>query len=220
MIGTGVLLDCVPSRPQFGPARKTMTAHKPSLPIADTAIPIAGLTRIIGIDPGSQRTGIGIIDVDATGKSQHVFHTALNLLGNENFAERLKQIFDELSAIVSEYKPQEAAIERVFMARNPDSALKLGQARGAAICAVVHRGVGVSEYAAREVKQAVVGTGAGDKTQVQHMVGILLNLPGRLQADAADALAIALTHAHTRVSIQRFGIDFGQGRRSASRRRR
>ncbi|MEO5626538.1 MAG: crossover junction endodeoxyribonuclease RuvC [Dokdonella sp.] len=185
-----------------------MTAHK-------SFLPIPGTTRIIGIDPGSQRTGVGIIDVDATGKSMHVFHTALNLLGNENFAERLKQIFDELSVIISEYEPQEAAIERVFMARNPDSALKLGQARGAAICAVVNRGVGVTEYAAREVKQAVVGTGAGDKTQVQHMVGILLNLPGRLQADAADALAIALTHAHTRVSIQRIGIP-----RSAWRRRR
>ncbi|MEO7324641.1 MAG: crossover junction endodeoxyribonuclease RuvC [Dokdonella sp.] len=192
-----------------------MTAHTSFLPIADTRTPIPGSTRIIGIDPGSQRTGVGIIDVDATGKSQHVFHTALNLLGNENFAGRLKQIFDELSSIVSEYKPHEAAIERVFMARNPDSALKLGQARGAAICAVMNRGVGVSEYAAREVKQAVVGSGAGDKTQVQHMVCILLNLSGRLQADAADALAIALAHAHTRASVERVGIP-----RSAWRRRR
>jgi crossover junction endodeoxyribonuclease RuvC len=186
------------------------------VPVSAVTIPMsASSVRIIGIDPGSQRTGVGIIDVDALGKSHHVFHTALNLLGNENFAERLKQIFDQLSAIVVEYAPQEAAIERVFMARNPDSALKLGQARGAAICAVVNRGVGVTEYAAREVKQAVVGTGAGDKTQVQHMVGILLNLPGRLQADAADALAIALAHAHTRASVQRIGIP-----RSAWRRRR
>lgn len=178
------------------------------------------VVRILGIDPGSQRTGVGIIDVDADGRSRHVFHTALRLLGNEDFAARLKQIFDQLGAIVAEYEPQEAAIERVFMARNPDSALKLGQARGAAICAVVHRGLGVTEYAAREVKQAVVGTGAGDKTQVQHMVGILLNLHERLQADAADALAIALAHAHTRSSLQRIGFDFGQGRRSAWRRRR
>jgi crossover junction endodeoxyribonuclease RuvC len=169
--------------------------------------------RILGIDPGSQRTGVGIIDVDAAGKSRHVFHTALHLLGNDSFAERLKQIFDELSAIIVEYAPQEAAIERVFMARNPDSALKLGQARGAAICAIVNRGVGVTEYAAREVKQAVVGTGAGDKTQVQHMVGILLNLPDRLQADAADALAIAIAHAHTRASIQRIGIPRSAWRR-------
>ena len=173
------------------------------------------MTRILGVDPGSQRTGVGIIDVDEAGRSRHVFHTALNLLGHEHFAARLKQIFDELGAIVAEYAPHEAAIERVFMAKNPDSALKLGQARGAAICAVVQHGVGMTEYAAREVKQAVVGTGAGDKTQVQHMVGLLLNIPGRLQADAADALAIALAHAHTRASIQRVGIP-----RSAWRRRR
>lgn len=175
------------------------------------------MTRILGIDPGSQRTGVGIIDVDEKGQSRHVFHTALNLLGHEHFASRLKQIFDEVGAIVAEYSPQEVAIERVFMAKNPDSALKLGQARGAAICAIVHHGLGITEYAAREVKQAVVGTGAGDKTQVQHMVGILLNLPGRLQADAADALAIALAHAHTRSSVQRVGVDFGRGR-SRSRR--
>lgn len=171
--------------------------------------------RIIGIDPGSQRTGIGIIDVDGAGRSRHVFHTALNLLGNADFAARLKQIFFELSAIVVEYAPHEAAIERVFMARNPDSALKLGQARGAAICAIVQRDVGITEYAAREVKQAVVGTGSGDKAQVQHMVRILLNLSGPLQADCADALAIALAHAHTRATIQRIGIA-----RSAWRRRR
>jgi crossover junction endodeoxyribonuclease RuvC len=193
----------------------TPALNTASFPIPDSRLPIPGSVRIIGIDPGSQRTGVGIIDVDAAGKSSHVFHTALNLLGNDSFAARLKQIFDELSAIVAEYAPQEAAIERVFMARNPDSALKLGQARGAAICAVVHHGVDMTEYAAREVKQAVVGTGAGDKTQVQHMVGILLQLPGRLQADAADALAIALAHAHTRVSIARIGIP-----RSAWRRRR
>ena len=172
------------------------------------------MTRILGVDPGSQRTGVGIIDVDANGKSRHVFDTALKLLGNDDFAGRLKQIFDDLGAIIKEYAPQEAAIERVFMARNPDSALKLGQARGAAICAIMHGGIGVTEYAAREVKQAVVGTGAGDKAQVQHMVGILLNHPAKLQADAADALAIALTHAHTRSSLQRIGIP-----RSAWRRR-
>jgi crossover junction endodeoxyribonuclease RuvC len=193
----------------------TPALNTASFPIPDTRLPNPGSVRIIGIDPGSQRTGVGIIDVDVAGKSRHVFHAALNLLGNDSFAERLKQIFDQLGAIVAEYAPQEAAIERVFMARNPDSALKLGQARGAAICAVVHHGIGMTEYAAREVKQAVVGTGAGDKAQVQHMVGILLQLPGRLQADAADALAIALAHAHTRVSIARIGIP-----RSAWRRRR
>lgn len=172
--------------------------------------PISGsatTVRILGIDPGSQRTGIGIIEVDADGRARHVFNTALQLLGNDSFAARLKQIFDEISAIIVEYAPQEAAVERVFVARNnADSALKLGQARGAAICAIVCRGLTISEYAAREVKQSVVGTGSGDKTQVQHMVGVLLNLNGRLQADAADALAVALTHAHTRSSVARLGI--------------
>jgi crossover junction endodeoxyribonuclease RuvC len=164
------------------------------------------VVRIIGIDPGSQRTGVGIIDVDEAGRSRHVFDTALQLLANEDFPARLKQIFEEVSAIIADYAPQEAAVERVFMARNPDSALKLGQARGAAICAIVSRGLRISEYAAREVKLSIVGTGAGDKRQVQHMVGVLLNLGGPLQADAADALAIALTHAHTRASVQRIGV--------------
>ena len=171
------------------------------------------MTRILGIDPGSQRTGVGIIDADERGASRHVFHSALQLLDNETFPLRLKQIFDDVCALIAEHRPQEVAIEKVFMARNPDSALKLGQARGAAICALVSRGVGVHEYAAREVKQAVVGTGSGDKTQVQHMIGLLLQLSGKLQADAADALAIALAHAHTRSSLQRVGIPRGAWRR-------
>jgi crossover junction endodeoxyribonuclease RuvC len=173
------------------------------------------MTRILGIDPGSQRTGVGIIDSETDGTMRHVFHTALQLTANEQFPLRLKQIFDELAAIVDAHKPDEVAIERVFMAKNADSALKLGQARGAAICAVASRGLSVTEYAAKEVKQAVVGTGSGDKQQIQHMIAILLNLPGKLQADAADALAIALTHAHTRVSLARIGIP-----RTAWRRRR
>ncbi len=181
----------------------------------DALSPGARMTRILGIDPGSQRTGIGVIDVAADGRSRHVFHTALSLLGNDTFHLRLKQIFDEVSAIIDAHAPTEVAIERVFMARNPDSALKLGQARGAAICAVVCRGLALSEYAPKEIKQAVVGGGAADKSQVQHMVGVLLGVPGRLQADAADALAIALTHAHTRSSIERLGIP-----RTAWRRRR
>jgi crossover junction endodeoxyribonuclease RuvC len=173
------------------------------------------MTRLIGIDPGSQRTGVGVIDVDATGKLSHVFHGALAVAGEASFPLRLKRIFDELCAIIDTYQPVECAIERVFMARNPDSALKLGQARGAAICAVVSRGIAVHEFAATEVKQSVVGSGRGDKAQVQHMVGVLLGLKGPLQADAADALAIAVAHAHTRASLARVGIP-----RTAWRRRR
>lgn len=173
------------------------------------------MIRILGIDPGSQRTGIGIIDVSEDGRSRHVFHTAISLLGNDTFHLRLKQIFDEIGEIIDTHQPAEVAIERVFMAKNPDSALKLGQARGAAICAVVGKGLSLAEYAPKEIKQAVVGGGGAEKTQVQHMVGILLGVPGKLQADAADALAIALTHAHTRSSTERLGIP-----RTAWRRRR
>ncbi|MBR0346197.1 MAG: crossover junction endodeoxyribonuclease RuvC, partial [Rudaea sp.] len=158
----------------------------------ESAIPNPGSVRILGIDPGSQRTGVGIVDIDTGGRTTHVFHTALNLLDNDSFPLRLKQIFDELCAIVAEHRPDEVAIERVFMARNPDSALKLGHARGAAICAVVNRGLPVAEYSAKEIKQSVVGGGGAEKRQVQHMVSILLNIERKLQADAADALAVAL----------------------------
>ena len=174
----------------------------------------APTTRILGIDPGSQRTGVGIIDVDAGGRVAHVHHIALHLLGADSFPSRLKLLLDGLGAAIEQFRPDEVAIEKVFMARNPDSALKLGQARGAAICSVVTTGLALTEYAAKEVKQAVVGTGGADKAQVQHMVRMLLGLSGKLQADAADALAIALTHAHTRASIIRLGIP-----RSAWRRR-
>lgn len=165
------------------------------------------VTRILGIDPGSQRTGIGIIDIDAAGKTTHVFHAPLVLLGADDFPLRLKRLLDGLGEIIETWKPQEVAIEKVFMARNPDSALKLGQARGAAICAVVLRDLPVHEYAAKEVKLAVVGRGGAEKTQIQHMVGIMLGLQGKLQADAADALAIAITHAHVRATANRIGVD-------------
>ncbi|MBS0213445.1 MAG: crossover junction endodeoxyribonuclease RuvC [Proteobacteria bacterium] len=162
--------------------------------------------RILGIDPGSQRTGVGIVDADAAGRVTHVHHAPLTLLGEGEFPQRLKRLLDGLGAIIEQYQPQEVAIEKVFMARNPDSALKLGQARGAAMCAAVLRDLPVHEYAAKEIKLAVVGTGSAEKSQVQHMVGILLNLQGKLQADAADALAVAITHAHVRASAQRLGV--------------
>ena len=170
------------------------------------------MTRILGIDPGSQRTGVGIIDVDAVGRTSHVFHAPLDLLAGApalpgDLPQRLRRLLDGLRAVIDEHRPDEVAIEQVFVSKNADSALKLGQARGAAICAVVMHGLPVSEYGARQVKLALVGKGAADKVQVQHMVGAILGLKGRLQADAADALAIAITHAHTRASAQRMGID-------------
>ena len=167
----------------------------------------AATVRILGIDPGSQRTGIGIIDVEAGGRARHVHHQPLLLLGEGDFRMRLRRLLDGLSGLIDEYRPDEVAIERVFVGRSADSALKLGQARGAAISAVVLRDLPVSEYAAREVKLAVVGTGGADKAQIQHMVMAMLGLAGRVQADAADALAIALTHAHVRATAQRLGVD-------------
>jgi crossover junction endodeoxyribonuclease RuvC len=166
--------------------------------------------RILGIDPGSQRTGVGIIDVDGAGRITHVHHQPIVLLVAENFPQRLKVLLDELDALITRFAPQEVAIEKVFMARNPDSALKLGQARGAAMCAAVIRNLPIHEYAAKEVKLAVVGKGGADKVQVQHMMGVMLNLHGKIQADAADALAVAVTHAHVRATAQRIGISARQ----------
>lgn len=162
--------------------------------------------RILGIDPGSQRTGVGIIEADATGRLRCVLHATLTVVGEETFPLRLKRIYDELGRIIAAHAPAEAAIERVFMAKNADSALKLGQARGAAICAAVGCGLAIHEYAPNAIKQAVVGKGHAGKEQVQHMVGVLLNLHEPLQADAADALAVAITHAHLRASEARTGI--------------
>ena len=163
-------------------------------------------TRILGIDPGSQRTGVGIIDVDAAGKVVHVHHQPIKLLDAESFPLRLRVLLDGLWSLIEQFAPGEVAIEQVFLSNNAMSALKLGQARGAAIAACVARDLPVSEYAAKEVKLGLVGSGGADKTQVQHMVGIMLGLQGKLQADAADALAVAITHAHVRVSANRLGV--------------
>ncbi len=150
--------------------------------------------RIIGIDPGSRITGIGIIESDGR-HSKHIFSTCIRL-GNASFPDRLGKIYQEVELIIREFQPQQMAIEEVFLSKNPQSALKLGQARGAAICATVMQSVPVFEYSAREIKQAVVGKGSADKSQVQHMVKLLLNLQGKIQEDTADGLAIALSHAH------------------------
>ena len=165
------------------------------------------MTRILGIDPGSQRTGVGIIDVSADGKVAHVHHQPLVLLDAASFPLRLRKLLDGLWALIEQYAPDEVAVEQVFLSNNAMSALKLGQARGAAVAACVARDLPVSEYAAKEIKLALVGSGGADKQQVQHMVGIMLAQAARLQADAAEALAVAVTHAHVRASAQRLGVD-------------
>ncbi len=155
----------------------------------------APATRILGVDPGSRITGIGVVDA-SPGRLKHVTHDCIRTSGD--FPERLRIIFESLVAAIEEFKPDEVAIEDVFMSRNAASALKLGQARGAAVCAAVSRGLPVSAYAPRLVKQAVVGKGSADKHQMQHMIGVLLALRGVIQEDAADALGIAVCHAHSR----------------------
>lgn len=150
---------------------------------------------ILGIDPGSRLTGYGVIE-SGQGKLRYVASGCIRLEGVE-LAPRLHTIFQGVSQIIQQFQPHEFAIEEVFLAKNASSALKLGQARGAAIVAACHSTLPVSEYSARKVKQAVVGKGGATKEQVQQMVMHILSLDACPQADAADALAIALCHAHT-----------------------
>lgn len=157
------------------------------------------MTLILGIDPGSRKTGFGVIE-SAGGKNRYVTSGVIRI-SDLSLPERLKVIFDSVSEIIEQYQPQEMAIESVFMSKSAGSALKLGQARGAAIVAGVNNDLPVAEYEARKVKQSVVGTGAADKLQVQHMVKTLLKLPASPQEDAADALAIALCHANTQQQL-------------------
>ncbi len=154
---------------------------------------------ILGIDPGSRTTGFGVIR--RTGQKIEYIVSGCIRTGEGELPERLKKIYDGVSELISTYQPEQFAIEQVFMGKNADSALKLGQARGVAIVAAVQQGLPVAEYAPRTIKQAVVGKGGAAKEQVQHMVQYLLKLPGIPQADAADALAIAICHANTTASL-------------------
>ncbi|MEW7972211.1 MAG: crossover junction endodeoxyribonuclease RuvC [Candidatus Thiodiazotropha endolucinida] len=159
------------------------------------------MLRIIGIDPGSRMTGYGLIDTDGM-HSVYLSHGVIKLSG-EPLPPRLGEIFAAISGLIQEHRPDVMAIEQVFVAKNPSSALKLGQARGAAICAAVYCGLSVAEYTPTRIKQAVVGTGRADKAQIQHMVQMILGLRQKPQADAADALAVALSHAHTHTTLMR-----------------
>ncbi|MBT0729442.1 crossover junction endodeoxyribonuclease RuvC [Rosenbergiella nectarea] len=149
---------------------------------------------ILGIDPGSRVTGYGVIR--QVGRQLTYLGSGCIRTNTPALPERLRLIYAGVTEIITQFSPDYFAIEQVFMAKNADSALKLGQARGAAIVAAVNQTLPVFEYAARQVKQTVTGTGAADKAQVQHMVRTLLKLPANPQADAADALAIAITHCH------------------------
>ena len=159
------------------------------------------MTVIIGIDPGSRHTGYGVIRVEG---NRHI-HLANGYLdvSRYDFAERYRQIFLGLQEVIRTYQPHEAAIEQIFMHQNPNSALKLGQARGAAIVAI---NIPMAEYSAREIKKSIVGFGAAAKEQVQFMVQRLLNITQKLQLDASDALAVALCHAHAR-GLKKLGLE-------------
>jgi len=152
--------------------------------------------RILGIDPGSRLTGFGVLDFVAD-KATYVASGVIQSIDGE-FAERLKDIYNAVSELVKDYRPDAVAVESVFVHKNPGSALKLGHARSAAICATFQSDAVVYEYAPREIKLAVVGSGAASKEQVQHMVISILNLEGSPAPDAADALATALCHGHQR----------------------
>lgn len=153
------------------------------------------MIRVLGIDPGSRVTGYGVIETDGS-RSRHLGSGCIRTASGP-FPERLGEIFRGISEILLEWQPQEVAVEQVFVSRNAASALKLGQARGAAISAIVTRELPVFEYTPAAVKQGLVGNGRAEKEQVQHMVRVILGVQGRMVLDESDALAIALCHAHS-----------------------
>ncbi len=149
---------------------------------------------ILGIDPGSIKTGFGVIE-HTKGKSIYISSGVIKLSG-QDFALRLYEIFTSIQSLIDQYSPNETAIEQIFMSKNAASALKLGHARGAAIVACTSKNIAVNEYSSREIKQSVVGTGGAEKSQVQHMVKVLLGLMENPPEDAADALGAAICHAN------------------------
>jgi crossover junction endodeoxyribonuclease RuvC len=168
-------------------------------------------TRIIGIDPGSRCTGYGVIDSD--GLRHHYVTSGFIAIKGDELPERLGSIFNEVSIIINEWQPKTMGVEQVFVNKNVDSALKLGQARGAAICAGINAQLDVGEYTPRAIKKAVVGNGSADKQQIQQMMKILLKLDFIPQSDEADGLAIAICHAsHMHVKSLGFASKVRGGR--------
>ncbi len=160
--------------------------------------------RILGIDPGLQVTGFGVIETEGNSRLHYIASGCVRS-GAGDLAARLKTILEGLKEVIAAHMPGEVAVEKVFVNSNPQSTLALGQARGTAICAAVLAGLPVAEYTALQVKQSVVGNGHAAKEQVQHMVKRLLALPGDPSPDAADALACAICHAHG----SRLGVHAG-----------
>ena len=151
--------------------------------------------RILGLDPGSLKTGFGVLEY-AGSSYNYVASGLIRMPAKDHLPARLKVIAQGIDELIAKYQPDVAAIEDVFFAHNPKSTLKLGQARGAAITAVVRHDIDVQEYAAKLIKQAVASNGSASKDQVQFMVKNILNIKGELKEDASDALAVAICHAH------------------------
>lgn len=170
------------------------------------------MTIILGIDPGSRITGYGLIK-ETNRTIEYVDSGCIRTSPDGQLSQKLLQIYDGICELMERYSPDEVAIEQVFMHQNPNSALKLGQARGVAMVAAASHRVLVSEYSAREVKQTVVGYGAAEKDQVNHMVVNLLMLNSSPQSDAADALAIAICHSHMRNGLMAVKSRAGSRRR-------
>jgi crossover junction endodeoxyribonuclease RuvC len=154
------------------------------------------MERILGIDPGSRLTGYGVIEA-MQGRLRFISCGVIKTTPRAAFAHRLNEIFDGINEVIQLHGPEVAAVEDVFLASNPRSALKLGQARGAAVVAAMQNGLRVKDYSAKMIKQAVAGYGQAEKAQVQHMVRVLLALSASPSADAADALAVAICHANS-----------------------
>ena len=161
------------------------------------AIRTSGAVRILGLDPGLRRTGWGVVEA-AGSRLSHVAHGVIAPKDTLPFAERLAVLYEAIEALIAAHAPDEAAVEETFMNDNARSALKLGHARACCLIAPARAGIAVSEYAATVVKKAVVGTGGADKAQVGFMIRRLLPTAGETTADAADALAVAIAHAHAR----------------------
>ena len=151
--------------------------------------------RIFGVDPGSGKTGFGVIEHDQ-GRSRHIASGHLKLDRKRPLPERLLEIAETLQALIKEHQPDCGVVEEVFFAHSPRTAIVLGHVRGVVLLQFAVFGILIHEYSPTQIKQAIVGVGRAEKSQVQHMVRILLNHQGALQEDEADALAVAITHAH------------------------
>ncbi|MEM8594279.1 MAG: crossover junction endodeoxyribonuclease RuvC [Pseudomonadota bacterium] len=175
------------------------------------------MSIILGIDPGSRITGYGVVQSES-GRQTYIDCGCIRL-GDVPLADRLLVLFDSLNQVIAQHQPDIMSVEQVFLAKNASSALVLGHARGVAMLAGTHNGLDVHEYSAKQIKRAVVGTGAAQKSQVQHMVTLLLSLSGKPKEDAADALAAALCHSRLAPSATLLGKELNKGSVNLRRRR-